>query len=56
MIYLCSDCSIELTPDDLILCEQVPIGKLYCSDCLDHQIKKHENKLIDELVRLECEK
>jgi hypothetical protein len=55
MIFLCSNCAIELTQEDLSLCEQVPIGKLYCTDCLDGQIKKYEDKMIDDLVSLQCE-
>ena len=54
MIFLCSNCTIPLTKDDLSLCEEVPIGKLYCTDCLDNQIKKYEEKMIDDLVRLQC--
>ena len=55
MIFLCSNCTIALTKEDLSLCEQVPIGKLYCTDCLDGQIKKYEDKMIDDLVSLQCE-
>jgi hypothetical protein len=55
MIFLCSECAIKLTKEDLNACEEVPIGKLYCTDCLDNQIKKFEDKMIDDLVRLQCE-
>ena len=33
-MYICSNCNIELTEDDLEACEIVSIGKLYCQDCL----------------------
>jgi len=33
-MYICSNCNIELTNDDLEACEIVAIGKLYCQDCL----------------------
>ena len=54
MKFLCSSCSIELTKGDLLLCEQTPIGKLYCSDCLDKEIEKIEQDLINKIVRSEC--
>jgi hypothetical protein len=56
MKFLCSSCSIELTKGDLLLCEQTPIGKLYCSDCLDKKIEKIEQDLINKMVRSECSK
>ena len=33
-MYICSNCNIELTNDDLKACEIVSVGKLYCQDCL----------------------
>ena len=33
-MYICSNCNIELTNDDLKACEIVAVGKLYCQDCL----------------------
>ena len=54
MKFLCSSCSIELTKNDLLLSEQTPIGKLYCSDCLDKEIEKIEQDLINKIVRSEC--
>ena len=54
MKFLCSSCSIELTKNDLLLSEQTPIGKLYCSDCLDKEIGKIEQDLINKIVRSEC--
>ena len=33
-MYICSNCNIVLTNDDLEACEIVSVGKLYCQDCL----------------------
>lgn len=33
-MYICSNCNIELTKEDLEACELVSVGKLYCQDCL----------------------
>ena len=33
-MYICSNCNIELSKEDLEACELVAVGKLYCQDCL----------------------
>ena len=55
MKYICSECVIELTPDDLNLCEQIPLGKLLCSDCLGVKLNALQEKMIEDLVKLQCE-
>ncbi len=44
-MYICSNCNIELTEDDLNACEVVAIGKLYCEDCL---LNKEREIFVDE--------
>ena len=44
-MYICSNCNIELTKDDLDACEVVSIGKLYCEDCL---LNKEREIFVDE--------
>ena len=44
-MYICSNCNIELTKDDLDACEVVSIGKLYCEDCL---LNKERGIFVDD--------
>ena len=39
-MYICSNCNIELSKEDLEACELVAVGKLYCQDCLLN-VEKH---------------
>ena len=66
MNYLCSNCDIALSQDDLDSCEIVSVGKLYCEDCLinvcrdlfidhkgllTHTWDRYEKFVIDRLVK-----
>jgi len=49
MNFLCSECSIELSKDEIELNTKFPIGKLYCEFCQS----KHERILIQKLLDAE---
>tara|TARA_B100000315_G_scaffold157952_1_gene146599 strand:- start:472 stop:690 length:219 start_codon:yes stop_codon:yes gene_type:complete len=58
MKYLCSNCSIILSKDDLRLSEEFAIGKLYCWDCLKKnigKIPKTPNPINDQKLLKEVE-
>ena len=40
MKYLCSNCSVVLSKEDLKQCEVYALGKLYCFNCLSKQVSK----------------
>jgi len=49
MNFLCSECSIELSKDEIELNTKFPIGKLYCEFCQN----KYERILIQKLKEAE---
>ena len=58
MKYLCSNCLIILSKDDLRLSEEFAIGKLYCWDCLKNTIgkmPKTPNSINDQKLLKEVE-
>ena len=49
--FLCANCSISLNTDDIECCNNLSLGKLFCSECLFNTFNKLTGFTTEELQK-----
>ena len=49
--FLCAECSISLNRDDIECCNNISLGKLFCSECLFNKFSKLTGFTVEELEK-----
>jgi hypothetical protein len=49
--FLCANCSISLNSDDIECCNNLSLGKLFCSECLFNAFNKLTGFTTEELQK-----
>ena len=49
--FLCANCSISLNTDDIECCNNLSLGKLFCSECLFYTFNKLTGFTTEELQK-----
>ena len=50
-IFLCANCSMSLNSNDIECCNNLSLGKLFCSECLFNKFSKMSGFRIEELQK-----